>query len=49
MLLRSSSDCAGIVDKGIMPMIDALKKSDRQTTDDISMRSVPPLSVAQGL
>jgi methyl-accepting chemotaxis protein I, serine sensor receptor len=41
-----SSARADIVDKGIMPMIDALKKSDRQTADDIAMRSVPPLSVA---
>ncbi len=35
-----------LIEKGIMPMIDSMKKGDHQSADDIAMKIVPPLSVA---
>jgi methyl-accepting chemotaxis protein len=37
---------SGLIDKAIMPMIDAMKKGDHPSADDIAMKGVPPLSVA---
>ncbi|PLZ00829.1 hypothetical protein CY652_19435 [Burkholderia sp. WAC0059] len=37
---------AAMLGEAIMPMVDALKKRDHDTADDIAMKRVPPLSVA---
>ncbi len=37
---------SALIGKAIMPMIDAMKKGDHASADDIAMKGVPPLSVA---
>jgi methyl-accepting chemotaxis protein I, serine sensor receptor len=41
-----SSARGALIDNAITPLVDALKKGDRQTADDIAMKHIPPLSVA---
>jgi methyl-accepting chemotaxis protein I, serine sensor receptor len=40
-----SSARSAMIEKAIMPLVDALKKGDRQTADDVTMNVLPPLSV----